>query len=232
MERVVISLDGPSGSGKGLIGSMMAKEFSLKYFQSSLIYRGLAYICMSRNIAPEETEKIIKIARSLDIVQATENIDLNTEEIGNFTSKISSILEVRNIISFCLKDIVRNNHRILMEGRDIGSVIAPDADLKLFITADIITRAKRRYKQLCLEGKSCILSDVLNLMRERDKRDSLRKSSPLEIPHDAILVDTSNLSPEKVIEKIKSSMVNHKNADDLLRLFNLNAEKWHYFSEN
>lgn len=232
MERVVISLDGPSGSGKGLIGSMMAKEFSLKYFQSSLIYRGLAYICMSRNIAPEETEKIIKIARSLDIVQATKNIDLNTEEIGNFTSKISSILEVRNIISFCLKDIVRNNHRILMEGRDIGSVIAPDADLKLFITADIITRAKRRYKQLCLEGKSCILSDVLNLMRERDKRDSLRKSSPLEIPHDAILVDTSNLSPEEVIEKIKSRIVNHKNADDLLRLFNLNAEKWHYFSEN
>ena len=218
MERVVISVDGPSGSGKGLIGSMMAKEFSLKYFQSSLIYRGLAYICMSRNITSDQTEEIIKIASSLDILQATENIDLNTEEIGNFTSKISSILEVRNIMSSCLKDIVKNNHRIIMEGRDIGSVVAPDADLKLFITADIITRATRRYKQLCLEGKSCILSDVLNLMRERDRRDSLRKNSPLEIPEGAIVIDTSNLNPEEVIEKIKSSIVNHKNANDLLRL--------------
>jgi cytidylate kinase len=91
-----------------------------------------------------------------------------------------------------------------MEGRDIGTVVAPNADLKIFITANVEVRAKRRFKQLRSEGKNCRLSDVLELLKNRDERDILRKSAPLIAAGDAFIIDTSNISPFEVIEKIKN----------------------------
>lgn len=111
-----------------------------------------------------------------------------------------------------------------MEGRDIGSVVAPNADLKLFITASAEVRARRRYKQLCSEGKSCMLEDIFRLIKERDTRDASRKDSPLVVPNGAVVIDSSNLEPDEVINKIKNSIATHDNAHELLKLFNLEAE--------
>jgi cytidylate kinase len=202
--KIVIALDGPSASGKGTIGSMLAQEFSLVYAQSSLVYRGLAYICMQKNIAPEDRNSVIKLSENTDILSVIEGIDLNTEMIGNFASKISVYEEVRSNLGKYLQRLIKNTPRIIMEGRDIGTVVAPDADLKIFINADVKVRAERRYKQLRSEGKDCMLERVLELLKERDLRDTARDVAPLKAANDAFIIDTTNLSPAEIIQNIKN----------------------------
>ncbi len=203
-QKFIIALDGPSASGKGLIGSMIADEFNLKYFQSSLVYRGLAYICIQDQIDLSKEDDIIKAANNIDIFSRIENIDLASEEIGSVASNISIIAKVRERLGIYLKKIINDNDRVIMEGRDIGTVIAPHADLKIFITADVNIRAERRYKQLCLSGKRCMLDDVLNQLKTRDERDLNRSIAPLIKAKDAHLIDASKLSPSQVVCEIKT----------------------------
>jgi CMP/dCMP kinase len=203
-QRFVIALDGPSAVGKGLIGSMIAKEFNLKYVQSSLVYRGLAYICLSRNISCNDVDSIIKLSSSENIIDQVQGVDLNLEEIGIFASNISTIPKVRDNLGKYLLHLIKETPRIIMEGRDIGTIIAPNADLKIFLTADAEIRATRRFKQLQEEGKDCILSDVLNQMQLRDLQDSSRSAAPLKAADDAKIIDTSNATPDEVLFKIKN----------------------------
>lgn len=200
---VIIALDGPSAAGKGLIGRMLAKEFSLTYVQSSIVYRGLAYVCIEKNIPPERLDKVIELSANEDVIAKTQNIDLNQEKIGDIASKISVIPEVRANLGSYLRNLIETTPRIIMEGRDIGTVVAPDADFKIFITADVEVRAERRYKQLLLERKDCTLTSVLELLKNRDERDSTRSSAPLKAAKDAFLVDASKLSPLEIIQNIK-----------------------------
>lgn len=201
---IIVALDGPSAAGKGLIGSMLAEEFSLTYVQSSIVYRGLAYICIEENIAPEDVDAVIKLSASVDIISRIKGIDLNIESIGDIASKISVIGQVRINLGFYLRNLIETTPRIIMEGRDIGTVVAPEANLKIFITANVEVRAKRRYKQLLLEGKDCTLTDVLDLLKNRDERDSLRASAPLKAADDALIIDASDLTPLEVIQSIKN----------------------------
>lgn len=198
-----IALDGPSASGKGLIGSMLAEGFGLKYVQSSIVYRGLAYICIEDDIDPDDIDAVIYAAENEDIISRVKGVDLNVELIGDVASKISTIGRVRTSLTNYLSNLMNNTPRIVMEGRDIGTVVAPDADIKIFISADVKVRAMRRYKQLQLEGKDCILSDVLDLLKKRDARDSNRSAAPLKAADDALVIDTSKLEPSEVILKIK-----------------------------
>lgn len=202
----VVALDGPSAAGKGLIGSMLSKEFNLRYIQSSIVYRGLAYLCIKKKISSNEIDKVIKLSASKNIIKLIEGVDLNLEEIGQFASKISTIPEVRKNLGKYLLELIKETARIIMEGRDIGTLIVPNADLKIFITATPKIRALRRYKQLQASTKDCILSDILDQIKLRDLRDSSRKSAPLKAASDALVIDTSNLSPEEVIQKIKNSL--------------------------
>lgn len=198
-----IALDGPSASGKGLIGSMLAKEFSLKYVQSSIIYRGLAFVCIEDGIDPDNIDAVMHASENEDVISRVKRIDLNTELIGDIASKISTIPGVRTNLTKYLINLMNNTPRIVMEGRDIGTVVAPDADVKIFISADVQVRAMRRYKQLQSEGKDCILDDVLDLLKKRDSRDSNRNVAPLKAADDALVIDTSELNPSEVILKIK-----------------------------
>jgi CMP/dCMP kinase len=198
-----IALDGPSASGKGLIGLMLAEEFGLKYFQSSIVYRGLAFICVENQIDLNNTQNIIDLARNPNILEKFKNIDTNSEVVGNIASQISTIKEVRTCLTSHLVQLVKNTPRIVMEGRDIGTVVAPDADIKIFIFADVQVRAKRRFKQLQLQGKECILGNILESLKERDARDINRTESPLRAADDALVIDTTDLTPFEVILKIK-----------------------------
>ena len=198
-----IALDGPSAAGKGLIGSMLAEEFSLKYVQSSIVYRGLAFVCIEDRIDSDNIDAVINAAEHEDIISRVKGVDLNTELIGDIASKISSIAKVRSTLTIYLINLMNNTPRIVMEGRDIGTVVAPDADVKIFISADVQVRAMRRYKQLQSEGKDCILDDVLDLLKKRDARDSNRNIAPLKASDDALVIDTSKLDPSEVMLKIK-----------------------------
>lgn len=198
-----IALDGPSASGKGLIGSMLAKEFSLKYVQSSIVYRGLAFVCIEDGIDPDNIDAVMQASENEDVISRIKEVDLNTELIGDIASKISTIPGVRANLTKYLINLMNNTPRIVMEGRDIGTVVAPDSDVKIFISADVQVRAMRRFKQLQSEGKDCILDDVLDLLKKRDARDSNRNVAPLKAADDALVIDTSELNPSEVMSKIK-----------------------------
>lgn len=202
--RFVIALDGPSASGKGAIGKMLAADFNLQYVQSSIVYRGLAYLCIINNVDVTDIDRIIKFSENTDLIEVVKAIDLNQENIGNYASKISAIPEVRANLNKHLIKMIQTNPRIIMEGRDIATVVAKDADVKIFITADVHKRAMRRYKQLQEQGKKCILSDVLKLLEERDLRDSSRETAPLSIAPGALVIDTSDMTQEQVILRIKN----------------------------
>jgi len=198
-----IALDGASASGKGLIGSMLAEEFGLKYVQSSIVYRGLALVCIEDSIDPSDIDAVIFAAQNVNIIERVFGKDLNIELIGDFASKISTIPEVRESLTNYLKSVMQNTPRIVMEGRDIGTVVAPNSDIKIFISANVEVRAMRRYKQLQSEGKDSILGDVLELLKVRDERDSNRTVAPLKAADDALVIDTSELTAAEVVQKIK-----------------------------
>ncbi|MFY9590039.1 (d)CMP kinase [Rickettsia endosymbiont of Halotydeus destructor] len=198
-QNFVIALDGPAASGKGTIGQMLAEKFTLIYFQSSLVYRNLAFNCIKQRIDIEDIKTIISLSKSLEI---NENIDLEDEYIGNIASQIAAIAEVRNNLNKYLINLISSTPRIIMEGRDIGTVIAPKADLKIFITASAELRAQRRYNQLQKKGKACILTEILHQIKLRDKRDEERKTGPLLPAIDALVIDTSGLTPGEITERI------------------------------
>ncbi|MCC8467721.1 MAG: (d)CMP kinase [Rickettsia endosymbiont of Eriopis connexa] len=204
-QNFTISLDGPAASGKGTIGLILAKKFSLKYFQSSIVYRQLAFDCINQKIDITDIDKVIALSKELKL---DNNIDLENESIGDIASQIAIISEVRNNLNKYLINLVKTTPRIIMEGRDIGTVVAPEADLKIFITANPQIRAERRYKQLQAKGKTCILDEILRQIILRDKRDKERKASPLLPVSDALIIDTSELSAMEVVEEATNYIKN------------------------
>ncbi|HJD58844.1 MAG TPA: (d)CMP kinase [Rickettsia endosymbiont of Ceroptres masudai] len=204
-QNFTISLDGPAASGKGTIGLMLAKKLSLKYFQSSIVYRQLAFDCINQKIDVTDIDAVIALSKELKL---DNNFDLENEDIGNIASQIAVISEVRNNLNKYLINLVKTTPRIIMEGRDIGTVVAPDADLKIFITAHPKIRSERRYKQLQAKGKTCILDEILRQIILRDKRDKERKAAPLLPASDALIIDTSDLSAIEVVEEVTNYIKN------------------------
>ncbi|ALN41253.1 cytidylate kinase [Rickettsia rhipicephali] len=204
-QNFTISLDGPAASGKGTIGLILAKKFSLKYFQSSIVYRQLAFDCISQKIDVTDIDTVIALSKELKL---DNNFDLENENIGNIASQIAVISEIRNNLNKYLINLVKTTPRMIMEGRDIGTVVAPDADLKIFITANPQIRAERRYKQLQAKGKTCILDEILRQIILRDKRDKERKAAPLLPASDALIIDTSKLSAMEVVEEVTNYIKN------------------------
>ncbi|AAL03286.1 (d)CMP kinase [Rickettsia conorii] len=204
-QNFTISLDGPAASGKGTIGLILAKKFSLKYFQSSIVYRQLAFDCISQKIDVTDIDAVIALSKELKL---DNNFDLENENIGNIASQIAVISEIRNNLNKYLISLVKTTPRMIMEGRDIGTVVAPDADLKIFITANPQIRAERRYKQLQAKGKTCILDEILRQIILRDKRDKERKAAPLLPASDALIIDTSKLSAMEVVEEVTNYIKN------------------------
>ncbi|ACP53556.1 MULTISPECIES: (d)CMP kinase [spotted fever group] len=204
-QNFTISLDGPAASGKGTIGLILAKKFSLKYFQSSIVYRQLAFDCISQKIDVTDIDAVIALSKELKL---DNNFDLENENIGNIASQIAVISEIRNNLNKYLINLVKTTPRMIMEGRDIGTVVAPDADLKIFITANPQIRAERRYKQLQAKGKTCILDEILRQIILRDKRDKERKAAPLLPASDALIIDTSKLSAMEVVEEVTNYIKN------------------------
>lgn len=199
----IIALDGPAASGKGLIGRKLSVEFNLKYVDSGAIYRNIAYTAMQQNVAIEDVAQIIKISDSNnEIIANINNNDLYSDQVATYTSKIAKIKEVRTNVGKYLDQLIKSNARIIIDGRDIGTVVAPFADLKIFITASLKRRAKRRFKQLRNLGKECMIRDIFSDMKKRDELDSKRQVAPLKVSPDALMIDTSELTPDQILEKI------------------------------
>lgn len=211
----VITIDGPSGSGKGTISQMLAERLGWHLLDSGAVYRALAWLAGERGIDPDNTDALVALAADMEItflpgeggiprvqINGEEASDhLRTEQTGNLASQIAPNPRVREALLQKQHDF-RRPPGLVADGRDMGTTVFPTATLKIFLTASAEVRAKRRHKQLKEKGFDVNLADLLGEIRERDERDSGRKASPLKPAADAIRVDTSDMTIEQVIDQI------------------------------
>jgi len=206
----VIAIDGPSASGKGSVAERVAKHFGFHYLDSGAIYRLLAYAAYQQNVAWSDASKLAEIAAKLDIkfdngeayldgVQVSAHI--RTEQMGKGASEVAVHPDVRTALLQTQRNF-RQAPGLVGDGRDIGSVIFPDAGLKIFLTAAVETRAKRRYDQLINRGETADYDLILADLQQRDLRDSQRAAAPLKQLPDAILLDTTDKNIEQAVNII------------------------------
>ena len=218
---LIITIDGPSGVGKGTLALNLVEELKLNYLNSGSIYRSIAYIAEINSIDLNNTKELINIGSSIifNIKPNSHKVDIIYESttINNLifdeeTAKIASKISSNKTLRLSLVSIQRSFAKepgLIAEGRDMGSVIFPNAEVKFFLTANNETKAKRRLKQLKEKGINVSLTQLIDELNERDKRDLNRKASPLIIPDDALVIETDNKSikdvQEEAIKHIKSS---------------------------
>ena len=209
-----VAIDGPAGAGKSTIAKLVAKEKGYVYVDTGAMYRGLAIHFLENGIEAEEKEKIAEACKDADVTIRYEDgqqqvylngknitAKLSEEAVGNMASKSSAIPEVRAKLLELQRELARKED-VIMDGRDIGTCVLPDADVKVFLTASVETRAKRRYDELVEKGVACDLEEIARDIAERDERDSTREIAPLKQAEDAVLIDSSYMTIEEVVAAI------------------------------
>ena len=209
-----IAIDGPAGAGKSTIARRVAKELSFIYVDTGAMYRAMALYLLRKEVNKDDTEQIGNICQDAEIsieyqngeqivLLNDENVNsyLRTEEVGNMASVSSAVPRVREKLLSLQRKLARDMS-VVMDGRDIGTTILPDADVKIYLTASSLTRAKRRYLELQEKGTVCNLDEIQKDIEERDQRDMNREISPLRQAEDAVLVDSSDLTIQQVVNRI------------------------------
>jgi len=195
---MIIAIDGPASSGKGTIAKLIAQHFNLPYLNTGALYRKLAFEAIKENLDLENDEKkIIKLINRINISEL-ESEELHNENIGKNASIVAKNQNIRSALQKLQKDFANQEKGSVMDGRDMASVICPNADHKFFITASLQERAKRRYLQLSQKNPNIKEEDILTDLKHRDERDQNRSSSPLIIAPDAIKIDSSELTITEV----------------------------------
>lgn len=211
---VNIAIDGPAGAGKSTIAKMIAKKLGYIYVDTGAMYRAMALYLIREKILPSETEKINAKCREADISIGYENGEqivylngenvnglIRTEEVGNMASASSPNPNVRRKLVE-LQQKLAANQDVVMDGRDIGTCVLPEAQVKVYLTADSRVRAERRYKELEGRGVSCNLDEIEKDIIERDHQDMTRDISPLKQAEDAVLVDSSYMTIEEAVDAV------------------------------
>lgn len=199
---LVIAVDGPAASGKGTLAKKIAHYFGCDYLDTGSIYRVVGYKAMESGADPADEAAATAIAQSITKEDIVKKPYLFNEGVGKAASIVSAIPSVRAALLDFQKHFAKSPHGAVLDGRDIGTVICPDADFKFFITADLETRAMRRFKELQNKGNSVIHSDVLNDLQRRDVRDSQRTIAPLVQAEDALALDTTHLTIDEAFEEV------------------------------
>ncbi len=207
-KNLLIAIDGPSSSGKGTIAKKIAAHFDLSCLNTGALYRGIAYLALEKGLdLQNDQNKIIPLCDNL-ISLDLESPQLHNEEIGKAASVVAVHPAIRKAIfdlqrNFALNGLKKNGGAVL-EGRDIGTVICPDANYKFFITATAEVRAKRRFKQLQENGLKADYDLIVQQLKARDEQDKNRSVSPLKKADDAIEIDTSQMNIQEVLDKMLS----------------------------
>ncbi len=194
MKKTIITIDGPAASGKEKIAKYISKKYKLKHLDSGILYRQLAFIFLVDKIDVRDVNQIKKKILKINKISLRNNKKLRTQEISKLASKIAVHSCIRNFVNKLQYDFVNKNKNIqgfVVDGRDIGSVVFKNANLKLYIEVNPEIRAKRRYKQLIDSGEKSIYQKILKEIKLRDKQDRLRKNSPLIIPMGAHVINNN-----------------------------------------
>ncbi len=216
---IVVAVDGPGASGKGTVGRKLAKELGLDYLDTGKIYRAVAHIMICNGFKKESFEEekdrfeshAISVADKLsfDALKEYQKDDaLSGDDVAVMASIISQIPKVRATLLDFQRKVAASPRGAVLDGRDIGTIVCPDADFKFFITASLEERAKRRYKDLKLKNIEVIYDTLLQELKDRDDRDKQREVAPMRPAEDAILLDTTELSIEEVLEIMLQTVKN------------------------
>lgn len=220
MRRFSIAIDGPVAAGKGTVARLLAERLGWLYVDTGAMYRSAALLGLRHGLSLNDGEEISRLledsrlemrnpsseekdGRLTTIVLDGEDVSwkIRTEEVGQGASKVAACKQVREVLVGKQRQIA-STQNVVMEGRDITFRVLPEADLKIFLTADEEERARRRHKQLLLKGKDVDYETVLKDLKERDARDAGRKSDPLQVVDDAWVIDTTDMGITQVVDKI------------------------------
>ena len=201
--NITVAIDGNAASGKGTLAKNLATHFNYAYLDTGKLYRASAFVIKEHGIDYTDINKVIELIKSYNFFDLNLNDKvLKSDEIGKLASLISGYKELRKILLTHQRKFAKTQHSnklgVILDGRDIGTIVLPEANIKFFVTASIDVRTERRWKELISLGQSTIKRHVEKDIRDRDKRDSKRKYSPLIASQDAILIDTTNLDANEV----------------------------------
>lgn len=221
MEVDVITIDGPTSSGKNSVGFLLAKKLGYQYIDTGMIYRAGTYLVLKNHILLDDIQQITNVFQNLNLEIKSNNGGLkilnngedltnvlHTAEVTDNVSTVSAIKEVREVTKIIQRKLGDSKNTV-MTGRDIGSEIFPSAKHKFFLTAKTEIRAKRRFDQLVKNDPNVKYEDVLKSMQERDRKDSERAVSPLRIPEGAIIIDNTYLTVEQTVKEMLSHIKNY-----------------------
>jgi cytidylate kinase len=210
MENVV-AIDGPGGAGKSTIARLLAQKLNYLHLDTGAMYRAVTLAALRENIDFNQQEKLIELARKIDIsfdqkgeiFLDGENVseEIRKAEVNKHVSQTAAVKGVRDVLVKKQQQLAQNN-KIVMDGRDITTVVLPEADHKFFLTASLEERARRRYQEVKSKNKDADFDKIKENIARRDKMDSEREHSPLKKAEDAVLVDTTNLSIDEVLAKM------------------------------
>ncbi len=211
---IQIAIDGPGGAGKSTVAKAVAAKLGIVYVDTGALYRTIGYYVRQKDISPDDRAGVSSCLGeiSINIVykNGSQHVYLNGEDLGDkirtpemsmYASKVSAIPEVRAFLLDTQRDIAKKNS-VIMDGRDIGTVILPEADVKIFLTASEQCRAERRYKELIARGQTVTFEDVLAEMNQRDTQDSTRECAPTAAADDALLLDNTGMTFEETVDAI------------------------------
>lgn len=214
MERFAIAIDGPAGSGKSTAAKEVARRLGMVYVDTGAMYRTVALACMEAGVSTAEETAVLSVLEGIDMRiepgQDGQRIfldgkdvtaEIRTPQIGMGASEVAAFRKVRERLVEIQQELARK-YPVVMDGRDIGTVVLPDAELKIYLDAGVEERAKRRLGELREQGKTEELSEVMEKIRRRDEADLNREHSPLRMAEDAVLLDSTGMSAEEVVQAI------------------------------
>jgi cytidylate kinase len=211
---MIIAIDGPAGAGKSTVAKKVSRELNFIYLDTGAIYRAIALYLVRNNTDITDNDSVKKALNIINLKYTSEHIyldnkivdnELRTELISKKTSDYSKLYLIREFATSFQRDIARNEN-VVLEGRDIGTVVFPDAEYKFFLTAKAEIRGKRRFEELLTKGEKASLDDIIKSIEKRDENDKEREIAPLKKAEDAIEIDTSSISIDEVVSIIISNI--------------------------
>jgi cytidylate kinase len=202
---MIIAIDGTTASGKGTIAKRLAAYYGLPHMDTGRLYRAVAVAALKQGVPLDEAGPLSDLARMLDLTDFIEH-ELRSAEAGKAASVVAAIPSVRQALFELQRAFATREGGALLDGRDIGTVIAPDADVKLWVDADVTQRGVRRWKELIGHGETVTLEQVIDQLKIRDARDQGRTDAPAAMAEDAILIDTTDLTIDAAVERAMAAV--------------------------